>query len=268
MDQPLSPQGPEAPPVPSSRAKRFRHLSILPNVFTSLNLVCGYFSIIATANQEFLAAGWLIVLAVLCDILDGRMARLADVTSKFGAELDSLADLVSFGVAPAFLVFSRYLSENLIFGMVVSGLFVLCGALRLARFNITPPSGKDVFEGLPIPAGAGILCTLTIIELQFFRIFIPDFFIPAVVLLTSFLMVSTIEYPAMKKSKKTGFQRQVLVMLVLGALIVNTPLTLFLVSWGFAAYGLIVSLLRKVIWIFRRNRSLPENPPPTATPGN
>lgn len=238
-----------------------RPLSILPSVFTSLNLLCGYFSVILTAKEEFLAAGWLIVLAVVFDILDGRIARLTSVTSRFGAELDSLADLVSFGVAPAFLVFSRYMSENFALGLVSSAIFVLCGALRLARFNITPPSGKDVFEGLPIPAGAGILCTLTIFELQFFNYFIPDAIIPFVVLITSFLMVSKVEYPAMKKSKKTGFQRQLLVLFFIAALVIAPPLTLFLYSWGFASYGLFMFLVRKTVSLFRPKKNQPTEMP-------
>jgi CDP-diacylglycerol--serine O-phosphatidyltransferase len=255
---PLNSEG-QTPPPPLH--PRLRHLSILPNVCTSSNLLCGYLAIIMTAKEEYLVAGWLIVLATVFDILDGRIARLTSVTSRFGAELDSLADLVSFGVAPAFLVFSRYMSENQIVGVICSSVFVICGALRLARFNVTPPSGKDVFEGLPIPAGAGILCTLTIFELQFFAFFIPDAIIPFVVVITSFLMVSKIEYPAMKKSKKTGFQRQILVLGLIGALIVAPPLTLFLCSWGFASYGLFMELFRKVLGLFRLRKNTPQELP-------
>ncbi len=249
------PEYPTAPP-----GSRLRHLSILPSVFTSLNLFCGYLSIIFTAREEFLAAGWMVVLAVVCDILDGRIARFTSLNSKFGAELDSLADLVSFGVAPAFLVFSRYMSDNLLIGITASSIYVLCGALRLARFNITPPSGKDVFEGLPIPAGAGILTTLTILELQFLVFFIPDTFIPIVVTGTAFLMVSKIEYPAMKKSKKTGFQRQVLVGLFILALAVFPPITLFLYSWGFAIYGLFMFILKKFLNLIKYKKPVSEKP--------
>ena len=242
-----------APPAPPRSA--LRHLSILPNILTSLNLLCGYLSVIFTSQDEFLAASWVIVLAVICDSLDGRLARLTSVTSKFGAELDSLADLVSFGVAPGFLVFRRYLSDLPVVGVVVTGIFVLCGALRLARFNITPPSDRDVFTGLPIPGGAGILCTMTICEMQFFNFFrIPDAIIPAIVLFTSFLMVSTIEYPAMKKTKRTTAQRRLLVLAFLAFLVVFPPLCLFLVCWGFAAYGPFMYLFRKVAGLFRRHK--------------
>lgn len=230
------------------KKRRFstRHLSVLPNICTSLNLFCGYLSIVLTANQEFLAAAWLIVLANIFDILDGRIARLTSVTSRFGAELDSLADLVSFGVAPAFLVYTRYLGDSPILGFVASSMFVLCGALRLARFNVTPPSDRDVFIGLPIPAAAGILFTLTIFEMQFFQFFrFPDALIPWVVLVASFLMVSNIEYPAMKKSKKTTGKRRLMVFFVLVALVVIPAVTLFLVTWGFAFYGLFIAAMVK-----------------------
>jgi CDP-diacylglycerol--serine O-phosphatidyltransferase len=230
-----------------------KHLSILPNACTSLNLLCGYLAIVMTSEGEFLAAGWLILIANIFDILDGRLARLTSVSSRFGAELDSLADLVSFGVAPAFLVYSRYLEHDRILGLVVSGLFMLCGALRLARFNVTPASRQDVFEGLPIPAGAGILATMTIFELQFFHFLrIPNLVIPVVVVVTSFLMVSKVEYPAMKKTPKTSKKRKLMVLLVLVALVVNPPMALFFITWGFALYGLTFAFLKYFLLFVRK----------------
>lgn len=240
-----------------------KHLSILPNACTSMNLFCGYLSIIMTSQGEFLAAGWLILLANLFDILDGRLARLTSVESRFGAELDSLADLVSFGVAPAFLAYTRYLEHDRIFGLIISSVFVICGALRLARFNVTPHSKQDVFIGLPIPAGAGIIATMTIFELQFFNFLrIPAIIIPFVVAVTSFLMVSTVEYPAMKKTPKTSGKRKLVVALLLLALVVNPPITLFFLTWGFALYGLAFSLLRNTLALLRRFRKKPQSESP------
>ena len=240
-----------------SRKKRFAkiNLSIIPNTCTSMNLICGYLAIVMTARGEFLIAGWLILIANIFDILDGRLARLASVESKFGAELDSLCDLVSFGVAPAFLVYTRYLEADRLFSLIVTCIFVLCGALRLARFNVTPHSKQGVFEGLPIPGGAGILATLTIFELQFghFSAFnIPAKAIPFIVLITSLLMVSKIEYPAIKKTPKTGNRRLIAVMLVITALVVNPPITLFVITWGFALYGLVVYFIKSLFRFYRR----------------
>ncbi len=238
--------------------KRFnrKHLSILPNACTSMNLFCGYLAIIMTSQGEFLVAGWLILVANIFDILDGRIARLTSVSSQFGAELDSLADLVSFGVAPAFLVYQRYLSADKVFGIVVSSIFVLCGALRLARFNVTPSARRDVFEGLPIPAGAGILSTLTIFELQFFNFLkIPNAVIPVVVIVTSLLMVSKVEYPAMKKTKKTDGKRKMVVLALLIALVIIPPMTLFFLTWGFALYGLFFFFFNKFLDLVRKKKA-------------
>lgn len=247
------------PPVKEKRRFSSRHLSILPNACTSMNLFCGYLSIVMTSQGEFLAAGWLILVANIFDILDGRLARLTSVESRFGAELDSLADLVSFGVSPAFLVYTRYLEHDRIYGLIISGIFVLCGALRLARFNVTPHSKKDVFEGLPIPAGAGIVATMTIFELQFFNFMrIPAVVIPFVVIITSFLMVSKIEYPAMKKTPNTSGKRKLVVAALLVALVVNPPMTLFFLTWGFALYGLVFSIMNSFLSLVRKFRKKPQ----------
>jgi CDP-diacylglycerol--serine O-phosphatidyltransferase len=220
-----------------------------------MNLFCGYLAITLTSQAEYLVAGWLIIAANIFDILDGRLARLTSVSSRFGAELDSLADLVSFGVAPAFLVYSRYLENQKTLGIIVTGIFVLCGALRLARFNVTPHSKQDVFEGLPIPAGAGILATLTIFELQFINFLkIPNYVIPFVVIVTAYLMVSKVEYPAMKKTPKTSKKRKLMVLLVLMALFINPPMTLFFITWGFALYGITFSFLKKFLILMRKIR--------------
>ncbi|MGM0599114.1 MAG: CDP-diacylglycerol--serine O-phosphatidyltransferase [Candidatus Rifleibacteriota bacterium] len=239
----------------NKRRLSHKHLSILPNACTSMNLFCGYLAITLTSQAEYLVAGWLIIAANIFDILDGRLARLTSVSSRFGAELDSLADLVSFGVAPAFLVYSRYLENQKMLGIIVTGIFVLCGALRLARFNVTPHSKQDVFEGLPIPAGAGILATLTIFELQFINFLkIPNYVIPFVVILTAYLMVSKVEYPAMKKTPKTSKKRKLMVLLVLLALFINPPITLFFITWGFATYGITFSFLKKILTLMRKIR--------------
>ncbi len=235
-----------------------KHLSIIPNTCTSMNLVCGFLSILAASHGEFLVASWLILIANIFDILDGRLARLTSVESLFGAELDSLCDLVSFGVAPAFLVYTRYFKDGNIgmLGMLVAVIFVLCGALRLARFNVTPHSHKDVFEGLPIPGGAGILATMVIFELQYFSFLsIPQMAVPFIVVITAFLMVSKIEYPAMKKTPKTSKKRLFGVFLVVSAFFINPPITLFFATWGFGLYGLFMSIIRLLLRFGRKIKS-------------
>ena len=244
------------------RKKAFRkHLSIIPNSCTSMNLVCGFLSILMASHGEFLEAGWLILIANIFDILDGRLARLTSVESMFGAELDSLCDLVSFGVAPAFLIYTRYFKDGSILGMLVAVIFVLCGALRLARFNVTPHSHKDVFEGMPIPGGAGILATMVIFELQYFTLMkIPQMAVPFIVLITAFLMVSKIEYPAMKKTPKTSKKRLFGVFLIIVAFFVNPPITLFFATWGFGLYGLFMAFVRLLLCGFKKIKHPKESP--------
>lgn len=240
--------------TPKERRKRAlrKHLSIIPNSCTSMNLVCGFLSILMASHGELLVAGWLILIANLFDILDGRLARLTSVESKFGAELDSLCDLVSFGVAPAFLIYTRYFREGSVLGMLITVTFVLCGALRLARFNVTH-SKQDVFEGMPIPGGAGILATMVIFELQYFQLMrIPQIAVPFIVLTTAFLMVSKIEYPAMKKTPKTSKKRVFGVALIGLAFLINPPTTLFFATWGFGIYGLLMSTIRAFIGFYRK----------------
>jgi CDP-diacylglycerol--serine O-phosphatidyltransferase len=242
---------------PVARKKKFGRLnmSIIPNSCTSMNLVCGYLAIIMTSRGEFLAASWLILIANIFDILDGRLARLASVESKFGAELDSLCDLISFGVAPAFLVYTRYLEGDRIFSFLITAVFVLCGALRLARFNVTPHSKQGVFEGLPIPGAAGLLATMTIFDLQFgsLSLFtVPARLVPFVVLISSFLMVSRIEYPAIKKTPKTSNTRIIVVMLAVMALLLYPAATLFVVVWGFALYGLVAALIKNGHGLYKK----------------
>ncbi len=242
--------------TPKEKRKRAlrKHLSIIPNTCTSMNLVCGFLSILMAFQGEFLTASWLILVANIFDILDGRLARLTSVESLFGAELDSLCDLVSFGVAPAFLVYCRYFKDsNSLVGMIVVTIFVLCGALRLARFNVTPHSQKDVFEGMPIPGGAGILATMVIFELQYFGFMqIPQNAIPYIVVITAFLMVSTIEYPAMKKTPKTGTKRIIGVIIIVACFFINPPITLFFATWGFGLYGLFRATIRTVLGLGRK----------------
>lgn len=173
----------------------------VPSFFTLMNLFSGFLAIISISNGEFVRGAWLIALAGLFDVFDGLMARLADATSDFGIELDSISDMVSFGVAPGFLIYSWSLHELGSLGIMVSALPPLCGAVRLARFNVNArlqPS-KDFFIGLPIPAQAIILGAFFLtfrdsLELfSFFEIGVNSVLIPFIVII-SFLMVSTLPF--------------------------------------------------------------------------
>src|SRR6185437_325860 len=140
-----------------------RKIYLVPNFVTTANLFCGFYSIVASIQSDFTIAAWAIVAAGIFDLLDGRIARLAKATSEFGSEYDSMSDLVSFGLAPAILQYQWSLYPFGRLGWMVCFIFMMCGALRLARFNVNievVPKGH--FQGLPIPMAAGILSTLVI----------------------------------------------------------------------------------------------------------
>ena len=130
----------------------------VPSFFTLMNLFSGFLAIIQASEGRFENAAWLIVLAAFFDLLDGMMARLTNGTSLFGVELDSLSDIVSFGVAPSFVAYTYALGDFGTLGLVVSSLPAICGAVRLARFNVNfDGEKKSSFVGLPIPAQAMVI---------------------------------------------------------------------------------------------------------------
>ncbi|MBP2626473.1 MAG: CDP-diacylglycerol/serine O-phosphatidyltransferase [Firmicutes bacterium] len=168
--------------------------SIIPNSLTALNLILGIGAIIATINGDFYQAALFIVAAMISDGLDGRVARYLNASSEFGKELDSLCDLVSFGVAPAILAYV-FLLKDLpgVIGYFIAAFFATCGALRLARFNVNTGIVKGYFMGLPIPAAGCVLATFIMLGIK-----PPGPIFPIMVIICAYLMVSTIKYPDFK----------------------------------------------------------------------
>jgi len=182
-----------------SRERLSRGLFLLPTLFTVGNLFCGYLSIWCSIRGTFETAALLIIAAGVLDMLDGRIARLTNSSSKFGEEYDSLADLVSFGVAPAVLAYSWGLSDFHRVGWMASFLFVVCGSMRLARFNIQAKIvDKRYFVGFPIPAAAGTIAALVLAtgEPLVERYWMAGFLVLTILL--SYLMISTIRYRSFK----------------------------------------------------------------------
>ncbi|MFC4765976.1 CDP-diacylglycerol--serine O-phosphatidyltransferase [Effusibacillus consociatus] len=167
----------------------------LPSAFTIGNLFLGIISIILAFNDEFGLAAILVIVGMLLDGLDGRIARALDVCSEFGRELDSLSDVISFGVAPAFIMYGVILHELGWIGMMITSIFPICGALRLARFNVMT-TNPNYFVGLPITAAGGILATMAL-----YHNLIPAsrVFLPIAMVGLSYLMISRIKYPNFKK---------------------------------------------------------------------
>jgi CDP-diacylglycerol---serine O-phosphatidyltransferase len=179
------------------------HVDWLPDAVTSLSLVLGCLSLVAAFDHHYERAAALIDSSLVCDVLDGMVARISHSAAPFGAELDSLADVVAFGVAPAGLVYSWALRPLGLWGVFVIGPFVICAALRLARFNLQTNSGggsKTRFVGLPVPGAAA-----TIAGLLFGSVYLSPIspltlcsLIAVVTLVLAALMVSRLPYPTLK----------------------------------------------------------------------
>jgi len=178
------------------QANRLTYL--LPNLFTASSIFVGVISMVEGSRGHFTQAAWLILLALLFDGLDGRIARMTHTTSRFGVEFDSLADSVSFGMAPAMLLYFYVGYAHGKFGILVSALYVIFGAIRLARFNVTvAQNDPNVFIGLPIPTAAVFLAT----SMLFFEEYALRHYAMILLFLAlpvALLMVTNIRYPSFK----------------------------------------------------------------------
>jgi CDP-diacylglycerol---serine O-phosphatidyltransferase len=170
-------------------------IQAIPNLLTLLNLFFGFLSVMYSAQGDYRNAAILILIGMMLDSMDGRIARMLQVESELGKELDSLADIVTFGVAPAMMAYYSYFSQFGLIGMGMAGLFPLFGAYRLARFNINAiKSSLKYFTGVPITAGGGLLTLLTLFQGK-----MPEIILPIAFFVICFLMVSTLKIPSLKE---------------------------------------------------------------------
>jgi len=255
---------------PQIKELKRKGIYIIPNLFTSGNLFCGVFAVISVFNAEYVMATIAILAASIFDTLDGKMARLTKTTSRFGVEYDSLADLVSFGVAPGLLVYSWALSSYGRLGWVAVFLFIACGALRLARFNVqvSGPESKD-FVGLPIPAAASLVATTVMLDsyiLHFGKEIRPILMLTLTYFL-AFLMVSSIRYRSFKNfNLKDRKPFGVLVGVVLALLVLVTAPQVMLFSI-FALYVLSGVAERPVVALYHRVHKKTEGDLPSSEEG-
>src|SRR5215472_15020346 len=232
-----------------------RGIFLLPSLLTTGNLFCGFLALILTAESRFTEASIALFVAMVLDTLDGKVARLTRTTTQFGVEFDSLADVVSFCVAPAFMLYTLALGALGRAAWLGAFLFVICGALRLARFNVySGVSDRRFFVGLPTPAAAGIVASVVLL---FGSDEMPRWLGAAIATgtyLVSILMVSTFRYYSFKE---IDFARRrpagVLLLVVLGVLIVATHPQWFLFLL-FTAY--VLSGPTRPIWARRREPAL------------
>ncbi|HEY5657754.1 MAG TPA: CDP-diacylglycerol--serine O-phosphatidyltransferase [Myxococcota bacterium] len=229
-----------------------RGFYLLPHLITTANLSFGFYAIVqAFAGRHDLSALG-IVLAGICDALDGRVARFVHVSSRFGVEYDSIADTVSFGVAPAMLAFSAGNLEVLGRpGWVMAFLFTVCAALRLARFNVSPGRYRGRFEGMPSPAAAGMVAStqwfVSFLRENGVQVSAPEIAVALGVVLLGLLMVSPIPYRSFKElDLRHSYGTLVLVVIALLFVIQVPSVTLFTIGLAYVVSG-------PIDWLWRRH---------------
>jgi CDP-diacylglycerol--serine O-phosphatidyltransferase len=217
---------------------------LLPNSLTLCGMFFGFFSILSSIKGNYIHAAWAVIIADVFDGLDGWVARLTHSTTKFGIELDSLSDLVAFGVAPAILVYNWAVAPFGRIGFAAAFLFTACGALRLARYNVQMGSAESkAFTGMPIPGAATVIATV-VLFFQEIGAFTPrkNIFVLVLTICLSLLMVSTLKFHGLKE---VDFRRRkpfwILVVFVLGVVIVaiHPAIALFAFAMIYLAEGII-----------------------------
>jgi CDP-diacylglycerol--serine O-phosphatidyltransferase len=230
----------------SLRERRRQVIYVVPNLLTTGNLFCGLYAIMAVFGANYVKAAIAILVALVFDVLDGQSARWTKTTSQFGIEYDSLADLVSFGVAPGVLIYSWALSGYGLLGLAMIFAFVGCGALRLARYNVlTGTMDNRYFMGLPIPAAAGVLASLMLLDHHILRVGqeVKPVLTLIVTLALAFLMVSTIRYTKFKGMRLLageGFMYVVWGVLVIMLIAAAPQIALFMLFAGYALSGVVM----------------------------
>jgi CDP-diacylglycerol--serine O-phosphatidyltransferase len=227
---------------------------VLPNALTLCGMFCGFFAIIQAVDGNYVLAAWAIVVANIFDGLDGWIARLTNTSTRFGVELDSLSDVVAFGVAPAVMMYKWALIPFGRLGWAAAFLFAACGALRLARFNVqTGTSSSKAFKGLPIPAAATVIASLVIFYYEFWQ-GLPEkhFFFPMITIVTSLFMVSTLKFHGLKEidfREKKPFWLLILFVLILFFLLVHPQIAIFVFAMIYVSVGVVEN-----VWMLLRRR--------------
>jgi len=221
---------------------------ILPNTLTLCSMLLGFYSILASLKGNYIHAAWGILFAMVFDGLDGWVARLTHSTTRFGIELDSLSDLVAFGVAPSVMIYKWALTPFGRIGWVAAFWFLACGALRLARYNVQMGSSESKsFTGMPIPAAATIVASLV---LFFYEVWdtspSKNIYILGLTILLAFLMVSTLRFHGAKEvdlRKRKPFWILVAFVIVLMLIVMHPPISLFVFAMIYLIGGIIENII-------------------------
>jgi CDP-diacylglycerol--serine O-phosphatidyltransferase len=224
----------------------------LPNTFTALNMACGFFSIILGWKGSFYQASMILVLGAIFDSVDGRVARMTGTQSAFGEQFDSISDVVTFGVAPAFLVYNKFFVNLGRVGLITSFIFLLCGALRLARFNANIDKvSSEFFQGLPIPSGALAILGLVLFSLEFPQINEYTPLLIGYVLFYAFLMISNIPFNSFKKSEWVRKHKKRVLFIIFSILILT-----FLYEEVMIGGVILIYVLGSLIYFFKNKGAL------------
>lgn len=240
--------------------KRRRGVYLIPNLLTTGNLFSGLASILFVFNENFLEAAIAILVAIIFDTLDGTSARLMKSTSQFGLQYDSLTDLISFGVAPGLVIYAWALKTPSMLGAAVMFAFVACGALRLARYNVSALANEGkAFTGLPIPGAAGVVASLVIFDNQVIALGERARPIVGIILclVLAFLMVSTVKYRSIKELKfreSHHFNYLVYAILVLMAVLAYPQLMLLVVFAVYTASGVVEQVVQSLSKAFGKRK--------------
>ena len=245
---------------------------LLPSIITAANMGLGFYSMTASIRENWSLAAWCTIVSIFLDIFDGRIARWTKSASKFGVEFDSLADLISFGVAPALMMYLLVLKDYGRVGFAIVLLFVICGALRLARFNLkafAEEESSPYFVGLPIPAAGGILASFVILydiwsagkkarTIKLVMKQIPAFFhlLPGIIFILAVLIVSGLRYSSFKKMnlfKHRSVRAFLITILVCHMNYIYPQNTLFVLFVGYICSGML-----EYIWRAYRMRHTPK----------
>ena len=235
------------------KIKSSKRIYLLPNLFTTMSLFCGFLALVFAYNNQIEYCIWAVLIAVIMDGLDGKVARMTGTTSSFGLNYDSLADLVSFGVVPAFVVYQLAHGMGSRIALASSAIYVICGALRLARFNVQVRSEESHgFVGMPIPAAAGMLLSTIMVYQRYQWTFMAKW-TPMLAFLLGLLMVSKIPYMSLKGARlerKRPFNSLVAVVLTIGILVMASDYHEIIIFSVFVLYTLlgIATMLRIPVW--------------------
>jgi len=255
-----TPTPPQAGPPDGTEESRLK-IYFLPNLLTAGNLFCGFVALTKIVEADPLSPNYFlqikmalgfILLACIFDLFDGRVARMGGAESPFGREFDSLADLISFGVAPAFLVHRIVLKDVFVqhpeFGWFIASVYLICGAFRLARYNVLTAQpnagGSKEFLGFPIPSAAALVASLTLFMMWWdekeFAVGNLRYILPVLLLFLSWMMVSTVKYPSFKsldlRATRTFTRTLIAVLFIGGSLVLQEKLLYWVLPLFFTSY--------------------------------